>query len=191
MATRPQKSTAAPAARKTAAAKKVAQTKPTGGRPPKYNAKIHDPLARRLTMLGQTMTQMAEVFDVAESTIWDWKKKHAGFSEAVTCARAEADGRVAEAMFNSAIGGWIKESRTHVLKDKDGNQFVHITKVDKWLEADVGAQKNWLNNRQPGLWKAAPEEKSGEEVLPPITAVGFIGVDASGDPDSEDEDSDA
>lgn len=86
MATRPTKSTPATAARKTkASAKPVVPKKAAGGWPPKYTPKFHVPLARRLTFLGQTMAQMAQVFDVAESTIWDWKKKYSEFSDAITC----------------------------------------------------------------------------------------------------------
>lgn len=173
MATKTTKITPKKAAPKKAAAKTVAIKKGAGGRPSKYTPKFHIPLATRLTLLGQTMTQMADAFEIAESTIWDWKNKFPEFSEAITCARVEADAKVAQAMFTSALGGWVKESKTHVLKDKDGNQFVQITKVDKWIEADVGAQKHWLHNRQSAIWKNAPEDNGNDGDLPPITHIIF------------------
>ncbi|WP_284415301.1 hypothetical protein [Acidovorax sp. SUPP3334] len=125
MATRATKSTASPAARKTkAAAKPVVPKKEAGGRPSKYTPKFHDPLARRLTLLGQTMAQMADVFDVAESTIWDWKKKHPRFSEAITCARANADALVAEFLFNIDVGQKVTETRTRTIVSKTGEEVV-------------------------------------------------------------------
>lgn len=178
MATRSTKSkaTPSPAPNKKApvtAVKKVApQKKGAGGRPSKYTARFHVPLAKRLTLLGQTIVQIAEAFEVAEDTIYEWRKQHPQFSEAITCARAEADAQVAEAMFNSALGKWVKETKTRVMKGKNGDEVIEETTTKRFINPDVGAQKHWLHNRQNTLWKPMPEEKIGGD-LPPITSVLF------------------
>ena len=122
MATRSTKPIVVPVTRKIAVAKKVVPKKEAGGRPSKYTPKFHDPLARRLTLLGQTMSQMADVFDVAESTIWDWKKRHPTFSEGITCARADADALVAGYLFNIAVGQKVTETRTRKIISKTGEK---------------------------------------------------------------------
>lgn len=124
------------------------------------------------------MAQMADVFDVAESTIWEWKKKHPGFSEAITCARADADGLVVEAMFNSALGQRFTETKIRSMVGKNGEEVIEKTVTERVIPGDVGAQKHWLHNRQPTLWKNIPADNDGDK-LPEITSIVFQAVDGS------------
>ena len=178
MATRSTKSKATPTpppnkkAPVTAVKKVAPPKKGAGGRPSKYTPRFHVPLAKRLTLLGQTIAQIATAFEVNEDTIYEWRKQHPAFSESITCARAEADAQVAEAMFTSALGKWVKETKTRVMKGKNGDEVIEETTTKRFIAGDVGAQKHWLHNRQNTLWKPMPEEKIGGD-LPPITSVLF------------------
>jgi hypothetical protein len=126
------------------------------GRPTKYR-KPYAAQARKLCLLGATDIQLAEFFEVSESTISLWKVKHPEFSEAVKGAKMLADAEVATALFKRATGFKIKETTFEKIV---GEQSEPITTdlfkkkvVIKTVVPDTGAAMNWLTNRQKELWR--------------------------------------
>ena len=157
-------------AAKKKAAKKASRTKAKrdlGGRPSKYLASYNEQ-ARRLALLGQTDAQMAEFFGIAESTLHLWKKEHTGFSESILAGKERADADVAESLYRTALGGGTV---TEVREEPDSEGNIVRKKVIREVPADARAQRYWLGNRHPKLWRdkvviedETPPEKLAETV---------------------------
>jgi hypothetical protein len=125
---------------------------------PEFNGQAYD-----LCLLGCTDKMLAEFFEVNEDTINEWKKVHAEFSESVRGGKLIADSQVAAAMFKRAIGFQYDEVTYEKLDPKiDGENLdnrdpkLEVFKkkiVTKMVPGDVGAQMNWLTNRQKETWR--------------------------------------
>jgi len=74
-----------------------------GGRPPKFRKEFTNTVYQ-LALLGATDDQLAEAFDITVSTVYEWKKKYKGFSEALRRGKLKADGQVAQGLFRRATG---------------------------------------------------------------------------------------
>jgi len=114
--------------------------------------------AKKLCLLGATIKELADFFDVPEATIEAWKKKHYNFREALRIGRMDADANVAKALYKRACGFSVLEDKVFC------NQLgeTTIVPVRKHFAPDVGAAKFWLKNRRATDWKENPEEGSGE-----------------------------
>lgn len=146
---------AKPAKNKATAKKKLADRKKqpcvrTGaiGRPSNFRADYIQ-VVFDLCLLGFTDAQLSEVFQVSEVTLRSWKKKQPGFLLAMRKGKAIADACVAQSLYNRAIGITIEEFRETLNKDGD----ILNLKTTRQIPGDVAAQKMWLKNRQPELWK--------------------------------------
>lgn len=101
------------------------------GRPTLYISQ-YDDLARRYCLLGATDKELAEFFNVAESTINNWKIAHPSFREAVAEGKELADMDVAESFLRKARG-----------YDHEGKHY----------PPDTAAAFIWLKNRRPQHWR--------------------------------------
>lgn len=128
--------------------------KDEGGRPTDYKAQ-YNVQAKKLCLLGATDKELADFFNVSESTINLWKKKHPKFSDSVKAGRILADANVARSFYKRAIG-YKFEEETHEMG-------IHTKTVIKEVAPDSGAALNWLKNRQPDKWRDKKEfEHSGK-----------------------------
>mgnify|MGYP003654966571 CR=1 FL=1 len=134
------------------------EEKDKGGRPTKYK-KEYNELAYKLCLLGHTDVELAAFFEVSEKTINTWKAKKEGFLQSLTRGKVLADANVVEAMYNRAIGVEVKEKR--IKTDSDGGEEITIT--TKEIPADVGAQKNWIANRQRSKWRLNPDNQEDDK----------------------------
>lgn len=130
-----------------------------GGAPSKYSRAILIQV-KRLAYLGCTDIEIAEFFDIHVDTLYEWKKKHKEFSEALKQGKTKADSLVAESLFKRAIGYKYKEETFERITSKDAASSDEIIKpefrkkvVVKELPPDVGAAFLWLKNRQRDKWK--------------------------------------
>lgn len=133
------------------------------GRPTKYKPDFIQQ-AYDLTLLGFTDKQLAEHFEVNEDTIHEWKKVHPEFSESVKRGKSLVDAKVAGALLKRALGfkydeitfekidGKIVLNNTSTEQIKE-NEAYKKKVVTKLVVPDVGAQMNWLKNRQKELWR--------------------------------------
>ena len=154
------------ATKKTIKSKPVKTAKPAkkavGGRPSLYRP-AYAKQARKLALLGFTDAKIANFFEVTEQTINNWKHDHPEFFESLKGGKEDADARIAEALYHSALGGGtIIEMREEL--DADGNAITK--KTVKELPANVTAQIFWLKNRQPHAWR---EKVVVEDETPPET----------------------
>lgn len=137
-----------------------AKGNPGGGRPTEY--KPHYPqLAYKYCLLGATDAQLAELFEVCETTINAWKNEHQEFCEALIDGKVKADANVAHKLYDKAMGAeWIEEQAFKVKRvfyddngKKNETEEVVIVPVKRAAPPDTPAISLWLRNRQGIKWK--------------------------------------
>lgn len=121
------------------------------GAPTKYQDNYPDQ-AYKLTLLGATDPELADFFEVNPDSIYEWKKKHPEFSEAIKEGKAKADSEVANKLFNRATGYDIEEVEEVMYKGKKET----LTKR-RHVPPDVTSMIFWLKNRKPGSWRDKQE----------------------------------
>jgi len=148
-------------------AKKKAQAKPRGRRS-LYRPELDD-YVERLAMLGLKDTEIAHALKITERTLNNWKLRYPSFFQSIKNGRLEADGNVARALYNRAIGATIRKQQPFKLQRvfwEDGNrcteETVEIVEYEEQVPPDTGAIAFWLKNRRPDKWREKP--------IPEVTA---------------------
>ncbi|WP_387690807.1 helix-turn-helix domain-containing protein [Photorhabdus sp. RM71S] len=121
------------------------------GRPTKYQ-EAYAEQARKLCLLGYTDAELADFFEVSESTINKWKIDYPGFSESIKKGKQVADGNVAERLYLRAMGYVAPDVDIRVIND----QIVE-TPLEKHYPPDTTAAIFWLKNRQGRNWRDKQE----------------------------------
>lgn len=154
------------AAKKRAVKRKVVKKKVVArrkvGRPTSYREHFANQ-AFKLSLLGMTDKEMANIFDVSEATLNTWKLKVPEFLESLRNGKELADADVAESLYNRAKG-YVHDDvhiSTHLGKVKQ-------TKIKKHYPPDTGAMTLWLHNRQNKKWKAKIDVDHGLQADNPI-----------------------
>lgn len=133
------------------------------GRPTKYKAE-YDELAYNYCLLGATDAQLAEFFNVTETTINNWKKSQPSFFESIKRGKQYADAMVAKSLFHRATG--YQHSAVKIFNDQGEPLIVPYTER---FPPDTTAAIFWLKNRQPALWRDKQEvdHRSGDGSMSP------------------------
>jgi len=131
-----------------------AKAAPARGRPTLYQAAYAEQV-RRLALLGQTDVEMAAFFGVSEATFHRWKHAHKDFCESIKEGKADADAKVAVALYQRAIG--YSHPDTHI-SNYQGE--ITVTNTTKHYPPDTGAAAFWLKNRQPDKWRDRIEHEA-------------------------------
>jgi hypothetical protein len=113
---------------------------------PEYNDQVY-----KLCLLGATDKDIAGFFDVAESTINNWKIAHPLFLESIKNGKVNADIEIAQSLHKRAKGYEINEE----VITKEG-----IQEVKKHIAPDPTSIIFWLKNRQPKMWRDKQEVDS-------------------------------
>jgi hypothetical protein len=121
------------------------------GRPTDYREEYCEQ-AEKLCKLGATDKELADFFDVAESTINEWKLAHPEFSESLKKGKTLADANVAERLYQRAMGF---EHDSEEIKVIDGS--IERVEVRKVYPPDTVAAIFWLKNRQKKKWRDKTE----------------------------------
>lgn len=148
--------------------KPIEEHKPDG-RPTKYKASMDEEVFR-LCLLGLKDAEIAFYFNVNESTLNDWKKKHPKFYKSIRAGRVEADGKVTRALYKAALGYNYTEVKIERLTDEErlsineGGELIDDTipafkktLTLKHVAPDTRAAQFWLKNRRPDLWRDKTE----------------------------------
>lgn len=124
------------------------------GRPSKYDSINKDQL-KKLFSMGLTDVQVCEFFDIAESTLNEYKNKYPEFSESLKDWKAQADKVVEKCLYQRAIGYQFDEitKENIVIDGKEVEGAERKKVVTKHYAPDVTAQIFWLKNRQPAQWR--------------------------------------
>lgn len=95
-----------------------------GGRPSEFNPDMCGQVTK-LCLLGATDAQLADFFGVCVTTINNWKLKHPEFVESIRAGKEDADSKVAQSLYNTALDGnttaqifWLKNRRSKEWRDK-------------------------------------------------------------------------
>jgi len=122
------------------------------GRPTKYSKKLISQVYE-LCLLGATDVELAEFFSISESTLNTWKKKYPEFLESLKTGKAVADAKVANSLYQRAIGYQSTDTKfaTHEGLITDQREYT------KHCPPDITAAIFWLKNRQPEKWREKTE----------------------------------
>lgn len=136
------------------------------GRPTKYKPE-YDEQVVKLCRLGATDKEIADFFNVVESTINYWKIHEPSFSESIKKGKIIADMNVANALYKKATG--YQQEDVEVFQFQGEPVIVPIIKN---YQPDTGAAMAWLKNRRPKDFRDKQDiEMSGElnviKVTPP------------------------
>lgn len=136
-------------------------------RPSRYDSGKHPTDAELLCLNGATDADLAREFGVCESTINNWKHRHAEFLESVSRGKAVADAAVVRALHQRAMGYRFTTTKT-VKKliaakgDKPAMVEVTETTTDTFIPPDPTACIFWLKNRDPERWRDRPTDGNAQ-----------------------------
>lgn len=137
------------------------------GRPSKYQEQFSGQ-AYKLCLLGATDADMADFFEVDQSTIGEWKTVHAEFSLSIARGKAAADANVAEKLYHRALG--YSHEAVKIFMPAGADRPVYASYTEHY-PPDTPAASLWLRNRQPGKWRDKQElehtGKDGKDLIPP------------------------
>ncbi|GAB4023211.1 hypothetical protein GCM10028808_72960 [Spirosoma migulaei] len=129
-----------------------------GGRPSNY-VETYAQQAYKLCLLGATDADLADFFEVTETTINNWKNAHQEFFESIKKGKTLADAEVADSLYNRAIG--YSHPDTH-FTSFEGN--VIQTPTTKYYPPDPTSAIFWLKNRQRKHWRDKVDVEQTTEV---------------------------
>ena len=139
------------------------------GRPTSYVPRYAEQ-AYKLCLLGATDVELANIFEVSESTLNLWKQQHPEFSESIKRGKAEADANVAERLYQRAMG--YSHEAVKIFMPQGADRPVYAPYTERY-PPDTQAASLWLRNRQPKKWrdKQEIENKTTLEASDPLTAL--------------------
>lgn len=109
--------------------------------------------AEKFCKLGATDKELADFFDIAESTLNLWKTEHPKFMESIKKGKEQADAEVAEKLFKRATGYSHPDVDIKVVNDE-----IVTTRLTKHYPPDTAAAIFWLKNRQKKKWRDKIEQ---------------------------------
>lgn len=144
--------------------------RPTGYRPA-FNRQ-----AKQLCLLGATDKDLADFFEVDETTINTWKKKHPAFQKAIKSGKQIADAAVAEKLYTRATGFKYTETTFEKAGSKESLEITtegditsneeYVKKVvTKQMPPDTSAAIFWLKNRQKENWRDKHEVEQTNKTI--------------------------
>ena len=105
---------------------------------------------------GLTDEQIATNIGVTTTTLYDWKKKYADFSDALKKGKETSDYEVENALFKSATG-YEYEERKEVQEVVDGVMRKRVEITRKQVPPNATSAIFWLKNRKPDKWRNKQE----------------------------------
>jgi hypothetical protein len=127
-------------------------------RPSKYDPKFNEQ-ARKLCLLGATDKELADFFEISESTLNEWKLKYDEFSESLKEGKTIADATVTESLYKSANGYMHEDTDIRVI---DGQ--IVTTPIIKYYPPHPTSLIFWLKNRQSARWRDKTEQSQTMDI---------------------------
>ena len=113
-------------------------------------------LAEHWARQGLTDKQIAkEKIHISVSTLYQWKKDHPEFADALKGGKEYPDARVVNALYRMATGYWNEET----VIDSKGTEHT----INKWYPPNVTAAIYWTKNRMPKDWREKREDAQTED----------------------------
>lgn len=121
------------------------------GRPTSYKPEYCEQ-AYKLCLLGADDKRIADFFDVAESTLNNWKIEYPEFMESLKAGKEGADAAIAASLYHRAKG--YSHEAVKIFNDQGRPLEVPYT---EHYPPDTTAAIFWLKNRQPKQWRDKQE----------------------------------
>ena len=146
------------------------------GRPSSFQPEYIEQV-ERLCRTGAIDTDIAEFFNVAVSTVYEWKNAYPEFSEAIKRGKAKVDREVADKLIDRAMGAKfvvqkeVKLKSVSYVNGKKDSEEERVEVVDLHMESppDTQALIFFLKNRRPDLYRDRQEvEHSANKDAPPV-----------------------
>lgn len=135
--------------------------------------------ARKLCLLGATDAELADFFNVTETTVNNWKNDYPEFFDSIACAKRLADAQIADALHQRAMGYRWVEQQAFKVKTGQHTETVEIVEVERVVPPDTPAASLWLRNRQPTKWRDKQDiEHTGPGGGPIVNRIERVIVDA-------------
>lgn len=112
------------------------------GRPTKYRPE-YDAQVEKLCRLGMTDKELADYFEVTESTLNLWKLEYPSFSESIKAGKDDSDVEVASKLYHRARG--YEHDDVHI---SNFQGEITVTPIKKHYPPDTTAAIFWLKNRR-------------------------------------------
>jgi hypothetical protein len=145
------------------------------GAPTKYKQDFDDQ-AYKLCLLGATDKEIADFFDVVESTVNLWKLEHPTFSESLKRGKTAADSNVGQRLYERAMGFEHDSEEIKVVSmGKEGSAIERVP-IRKIYPPDTIAAIFWLKNRRPDKWRDKQEIAHDHKITK-----GFLNIDPLAD----------
>ncbi|MCI8346614.1 MAG: helix-turn-helix domain-containing protein [Bacilli bacterium] len=113
---------------------------------------------------GLTDEDIANNIGIAQSTLYEWKKKYSDISESLKKYKEIPDYKVENALYKRASGFEHTYRTQKVTKDGDVVGY----KVTVYYPPDPTSIIFWLKNRQPKKWRDKVEMTSDDEKMKEI-----------------------
>lgn len=124
-----------------------------GGRPTKHK-KEYNEQSYKLCLLGATDKDLADFFEVEESTINNWKSEFPEFLESIKRGKLIADANVADRLYQKALGYEHDDIELKVVSNgNNSGSEVQKVPVRKYYPPDTTAAIFWLKNRRSKDWR--------------------------------------
>jgi hypothetical protein len=104
-------------------------------------------LVKMIAMQGADDEEIARMFGVPYEHFRAWRKLYPSFNDALNEGRLSVDAEVTYALYKQTQGFEYDEQTA---TPKGG-----VVTVKKFARPDTSAQKYWLENRRPDLWRSA------------------------------------
>lgn len=106
---------------------------------------------------GHTEGQIAQLLNVAVSTLEKYKSMHPELKEALDAAKEDLIASLEKTLYQRAMGIDYEEVKTIIEKDESGKEKRKIEKSKKWLAPDTTALIFSLKNLKPETWRDKQE----------------------------------
>ena len=110
--------------------------------------------ARKLALLGATDREIADFFEVHESTLNRWKLDFPEFCESLKRGKEAADERVERSLYHRAIG-----YKHDAVKIFNANGVPLEVPYIEHFPPDTTAAIFWLKNRRPADWRDKTQQE--------------------------------
>lgn len=121
--------------------------------------------------MGATDRDIADFFEVSESTLNNWKLKHPALLESLKRSKDEADALVEQSLFRKATGYTHASEKVFQFQ----GEIVRADTVEHYAP-DTTAMIFWLKNRQPDRWRDRRDgaDGDGDEAQPVKVEVSVV-----------------
>ncbi len=111
-------------------------------------------VVKKLCRLGAKDKEIADFFEVTETTINNWKIEHPDFFESMKKGKEISDAEIANSLYHRAKGYEHPDEEIKVVSvgNNGGSEIIRVP-VIKHYPPDTAAAFIWLKNRRPSDWR--------------------------------------